>query len=76
MEFRKKKSLSGCAAASSVGQRIVEAVGFGDFSGFENFAAIQTLQVLRVVVFGNHASARMFAGGISHRRLKKFLREL
>ncbi len=52
-------------AISSVGERFAEArlITF-QFAGFEYLAAVQTLHVLRVFIFGDELRSFVLAGGI------------
>jgi hypothetical protein len=47
-----------------VGERFALTGIFGDFAGLENFAAVETLKVLRVVVFSDDLRASVLARGI------------
>ncbi len=47
-----------------VRKRFAEIRGVVQFAGFENLAAVEALDVLRIVVFGDQASAGVLAGGI------------
>lgn len=57
---------------SGVGERFIEIVRILDFFAFENRAAIEAFDVLRIVVFGDEALALVWAGCFSHCR-KPFL---
>jgi len=61
---------------SSVGKRFIEARAVLQFSSLKNFAAVEALDVLRVVVLGNQSRAFMFAGRIRHVHLFGNLVEL
>lgn len=63
---------NGTAEGSGVGERFVEIVGILDFFAFEDRAAIEAFDVLRIVVFGDEALAFVGAGWFSHCR-KPFL---
>ena len=65
-----------CAEGSSVRKRIVEFRSLRKLTGFQNFFAIETFEVLRVVVLRYHTGALMLAGGVWHGRLGKCSRGL
>ena len=47
-----------------VRKRFAEIRGVVQFAGFENLAAVEAFDVLRIVVFGDQASPGVLAGGI------------
>jgi hypothetical protein len=52
---------------SGVGEGFAGAGIIGDFAGLENFAAVEALDVLRVVIFGDQLRTFVLARGIWHK---------
>lgn len=49
-------------SASRVGKRFVESCSFFPFTRFEDFSAVETLQVFGIIVLGDQPDALMLAG--------------
>ena len=57
-------ALRGYYAGSGVGQRFAESTFFLKFAHFEDFAAVEALYILCIVIFGDELSSPVLAGGV------------
>src|ERR1700730_9178940 len=62
--------------ASSIRERAIKARTIIQFSRLQNFAAVQALNVLSVIVLGDYAGAHMLAGRVGHFDLIRILARL
>src|SRR2546428_5463183 len=62
--------------ALGVGKRFIEAGGFAQFVGLQDGAAVQTLDIFGVLIFGDQPLVDVLAvGGISHKRHSLYSRD-